>query len=399
MEVREPLGPLLGLPVEPRVLAGQRRLVGEGGEQPQVPVREVPAGGVVEHDGAQHLAAADHGRRGRHGAALLAEPGLEPVWKGRGGVAQEVGAPHRSPLRHGPPARPGARGQRLADPARGIGRPRRGGADEAAGLRIDVVEHGAPAAEQPQHGGDDPARHLGGIERLHQLALDVHEDASRFLRGFARRDVPAVDDDAGGVRLLEAADPEDGESPPRPVPVAEAGLERRGETRRGGAGLEHPAGPGHVIGVQEQGEALADQTLGGVAKRPGPLGARPADRPVGSQHCGAVRASSGGHRKRFWRPRGVWAHVQGFPVVGHIHSTEEGENTRESARNPCLPASGCQSVARASRSTSAGCLARRPARCSICWRQEMPGATTSVSAAAAWTAGASRRLPSVTDSS
>ena len=49
-----------------------------------------------------------------------------------------------------------------------------------------------------------------------------------------------------------------------------------------------------------------------------------------------------------------------------------------------------------SRSNWAGCRARLPDRCSICWRQEMPGATTSVSAAAAWTAGASRRLPSVT---
>src|SRR5207249_3082713 len=49
--------------------------------------------------------------------------------------------------------------------------------------------------------------------------------------------------------------------------------------------------------------------------------------------------------------------------------------------------------------TSAGCLARRPARCWICWRQETPGATISVSAAAALTAGASRRLPSATEMS
>ena len=55
--------------------------------------------------------------------------------------------------------------------------------------------------------------------------------------------------------------------------------------------------------------------------------------------------------------------------------------------------------ASASHSTSAGCFARRPARCWICWRQEMPGATTSVLAGVAFTAGASRRLPRETDTS
>ena len=53
----------------------------------------------------------------------------------------------------------------------------------------------------------------------------------------------------------------------------------------------------------------------------------------------------------------------------------------------------------ASRRIWAGCLARRPARCSICWRQETPGATISVSAAADFTAGARRRLPRVTETS
>src|SRR6185295_20113005 len=56
-------------------------------------------------------------------------------------------------------------------------------------------------------------------------------------------------------------------------------------------------------------------------------------------------------------------------------------------------------VASASLSASAGCRARRPARCWICWRQEMPGATTVVVAAAALTAGASRRLPRATEMS
>jgi hypothetical protein len=44
-------------------------------------------------------------------------------------------------------------------------------------------------------------------------------------------------------------------------------------------------------------------------------------------------------------------------------------------------------------------LGEAAGQCSICCRQETPGATISVSAVAAFTAGASRRLPSVTETS
>jgi len=50
-------------------------------------------------------------------------------------------------------------------------------------------------------------------------------------------------------------------------------------------------------------------------------------------------------------------------------------------------------VQRAAARTSTRCLARRPVPCAICWRQEMPGATISVSGPAAWMAGKRRRAP------
>src|SRR2546430_7990697 len=53
----------------------------------------------------------------------------------------------------------------------------------------------------------------------------------------------------------------------------------------------------------------------------------------------------------------------------------------------------------AARRTSAGWNARRPARGAICWRHETPGATITVSAGAAFTAGTRRRLPSATEMS
>src|SRR5262249_42528948 len=56
----------------------------------------------------------------------------------------------------------------------------------------------------------------------------------------------------------------------------------------------------------------------------------------------------------------------------------------------------CRAVYIARTSASAGCKGRRPVACSTCWRQEMPGATTTALGLFS-TAGKSRRLPMATE--
>ena len=82
-----------------------------------------------------------------------------------------------------------------------------------------------------------------------------------------------------------------------------------------------------------------------------------------------------------------------------IERVRVGVELRQQRIEQELVAAGHGQRASTSRSASAGCLARRPARCWICWRQEMPGAITSVVGGAALTAGASRRFPSATETS
>ena len=142
--------------------------------------------------------------------------------------------------------------------------------------------------------------------------------------------------------------------------------------RAGREGLAHqPAQPRVVGRVAEQHRARQRRLLGGVAvHRREHLLELLAPEPLVAQDGHAVlvaREHPEAHRRL------VHGILLAQPPVERVRiGVELGQERIEQDFG------GRHQRASASHRTSAGCLARRPARCWICWRQEMPGATTSV---------------------
>ena len=164
-----------GLREHPCVVQRQRRLVGEGGEEPELGLGHPSSGDVAEAQGADrfapdHQGHADHRPLSRRFGALT-----HPIGHDDAGIREKIGRPHGPPLDHRATDDPLAGREDLPDPPSRVHPPRDGQAPERPRIPVSLVEGGGPAVTEPPHRVDDEVVHPVQVEGSDQLTSHLGE--------------------------------------------------------------------------------------------------------------------------------------------------------------------------------------------------------------------------------